>query len=153
MNKNKSIRSQLMLNKLNKFLKQINYKNVICPPHNNDALILADRARNGTSFQTLTGKNFLKQNIEREVYRLNLAYDLHMINLATNKIWIHRLTHLQRQQFENPAIIANNINTITQMPVQEITTNSLEYDFFNGTSFYKNDNLDSLIPLSSYSFL
>lgn len=149
MHKVKSTQSR---SNLNKFLKQLRNRRMICsPPHVNNAKALADQARNGTSFQMLSGKDLLKQNVIREVHRLKLKYNALLIDLATNEIWSH-LTQCKRRQFENLAIIANNINIIIQIPEQQITDNPLGNDFFNGTNFHKNNN--NLDPLfyQNYSF-
>lgn len=136
---------------LNNFLKQINRKMICSPPHNNNAKAIADQASNGTSFQMLSGKDLLKQNVEREAHRLKLPYNTFIIDSATNKFW-SRLTRYKKRQFENLAILANNINIIIQIPEQQITDNPLENDFFNGTKFHKNNN--NLDPLfyQNYSF-
>jgi hypothetical protein len=133
---------------LEKFLKQLNCT-IYSPPYNNNALMLANHARSGTSIQTLTGKDLLKQNLEREAHRLKL-YDTLTINLATDEIW-SRLSHYEKRQFENLAIHANSINIIIQIPEQQKTNNSLESDFFNGTTFYKNNNLDPLFYYNNSS--
>ena len=153
---------------LNSFLNLVNYSNVYQLPCHNNAQILAFHAGNVRNGQRLTGKDLIKQNIEREAHRLHL-YSQHIIDLAIEEIWNLRITPSQKNQFIN---LANNANIINQSRVSRThlinntstidqivriaTNNPFENDFFNGVKNFDSNSLEfSILPagcFGSYSF-
>jgi hypothetical protein len=139
---------------LNDFLNLINYSNVYQLPN---AQTLHTR-----NSQRLTGKDLIRQNIEREAHRLHL-YSQHIINLATNDIWNLRSTSFQRNKFKRLANDANNINQnrvsqirltntntidqIVRLTVPQITSDPFENNFFNGVKDFDdgNNSFESLV--------
>ena len=75
--------------------------------------MLAFHARDVRNGQRLTGKDLIKQNIEREAHRLHL-YSQYIIDLAIEEIWNLRITPSKKNQFKN---LANNANIINQCRV------------------------------------
>jgi hypothetical protein len=130
--------------------------------------MLAFHARDVRNGQRLTGKDLIKQNIEREAHRLHL-YSQHIIDLAIEEIWNLRITPSQKNQFIN---LANNANIINQSRVSRThlinntstidqivriaTNNPFENDFFNGVKNFDSNSLEfSILPagcFGSYSF-
>ncbi|PKY53213.1 hypothetical protein RhiirA4_471298 [Rhizophagus irregularis] len=148
---------------LNNLFNQINYENVYQLPYNNNAQILAvlSRRRASRRIQRLTGRILMRKNVEREALRLQI-HNRYIINLATDYIWNSHSTPSQRYQFTNLANNANNINqnrasrvrwidntstlvNIIQINNTQITNNTFENDFFNGTRFDDNNTFESLI--------
>jgi hypothetical protein len=133
---------------LNKFLRNINYDEVIATPFDNDPGKAAAHARNGLTFKILTGKGLLKFNVEKEAQRQQLQlHRQNVINLATKKIWESTLSHSQRNEFEDLAKNANTTNRnlriylddihgrTSQINTHQVTANDLHSDFYNGTNF------------------
>src|SRR3954451_21051898 len=139
---------------LNDFLSNLNYDVIYLLPFNNDSHMVSAHARNGARIQILTGRDLLKWNVILEAQRLQLHNRL-VINLATNRIWRLRCTRFQRQQFTSLAndsnsinqnlrrVIDDTLNRIAQMNIPQVSNNSLENNFYNGTKFIE------ILPLSA----
>lgn len=151
---------------LNNLLNQINYENVYQLPYNNAQILAVLSRRRARRNQRLTGRILMRRNVEREAHRLQV-HNRYIINSATDYIWNIHSTPLQRYQFTNLANIANNINqnrasrvrlidntstlvSIVQINNTQITNNSFENDFFNGTRFDNNTTFESLILPSGF---
>ncbi|CAI2164945.1 6113_t:CDS:2 [Funneliformis geosporum] len=100
---------------LNQFLIRINFNNIFIPPHNNNARFLAVQIRNGSRIQILTAVDLLTQNIKYEANRLHV-FGRYIINLATIRIWHHRLSTYQRHQI---ADVINPTLSYTHKPVDD----------------------------------
>ncbi|CAG8683415.1 4680_t:CDS:1 [Funneliformis mosseae] len=129
----------------------MNFNNIFIPPHNNNAQLLAVQVRNGNRIRVLKGADLLKRNIQNEANRLHV-YGRYIIDLATKRIWNHRLSTFQRYQFITLANSVNNINRrrlsqirmtnnvdtlnrISQIALQQATNSTFETNFFNGVNF------------------
>ena len=144
---------------LNSFLNRIDYNNLNHFSYDINA--------QGSGRRRITGKDLMKQNVERESHRLRI-HNRHIIDLATNYIWSSRLTPFQKNQFINLAKDANSANDINQdreisrirrinvnntetidriarIATPQVTDNPFENNFFNGTSFHGSDSFESLI--------
>ncbi|CAB4428387.1 unnamed protein product [Rhizophagus irregularis] len=68
---------------------------------------------------------------------------LRLINVANNinNVNINRNRVAQIRPINN----SNTIDRIVRITTPQITNNSIEYDFFNGTSFHDNNSFESLI--------
>ncbi|GBB97467.1 hypothetical protein RclHR1_00030024 [Rhizophagus clarus] len=160
---------------LNNLFNQFNFENIYQLPYNNNAQILAilSRRRASRRIQRLTGRILMRRNVEREAHRLQV-HSRYIINLATDYIWNLHSTPSQRYQFTNLANNVNNINqnrasrvrridntstldNIIRINNTQVTNNSFENEFFNGTNFDDNNTFESLILpagfLGSSSFI
>jgi hypothetical protein len=118
---------------LNYFLNNLNY-NVICLlPFNNDPYkVAAHRVlRNAKSFQTLSGENLLKWNVENEAQRIQ-PNNQDVIDAATNQIWNLKFTPSQRCQFKTLANDADTLYRIAQINTPRVADNPLVNEFYNG---------------------
>jgi hypothetical protein len=113
---------------------------------------LANEARDGTLSQRLTGKELLKRILECK----SDNHDIIDIDSAMNEIWNSRLTTSQKRELVsiadniNKARNAKTIELITRINVPQITKTDFEDSFFNGTSLYDKDNLESsILPLGT----
>ncbi|PKB92230.1 hypothetical protein RhiirA5_445502 [Rhizophagus irregularis] len=113
---------------------------------------LANKARNGTLVQILTGKDLLKPNLERKLL-LNNQHS----TINVDEIWSH-LTTSQQKRLSDLADDINNIRNssfielITRINTSQTNTTlgTLGNNFFSGTNFQENNSVESLIlPLGT----
>ncbi|CAB4493111.1 hypothetical protein RhiirA1_468062 [Rhizophagus irregularis] len=108
---------------------------------------LANKARNGTLVQILTGKDLLKPNLERKL----LLNNQHC-TIDVDEIWAH-LTTSQQKRLSDLADDINNIRNssfielITRINTSQTNTTlgTLGNNFFSGTNFQENNSVESLI--------
>jgi len=132
---------------LHYFLNNMNIDAInSCPDHQT----LANNARRNNRRVYITGRSVLRQNIEREVIRLQQPYDRFTINVITRRIW-NNFTNSRRQQFSDSARAANRINQVIinrrmnrntgfinrmfQIHLPQQTNTDFERDLFYGTGF------------------
>ncbi|PKY49175.1 hypothetical protein RhiirA4_465035 [Rhizophagus irregularis] len=104
---------------------------------------LANKARNGTLVQILTGKDLLKPNLERKLLLNNQHCTINV-----DEIWAHLTTSDDINNIRNSSFIEliARINT-TQT---NTTLGTLGNNFFSGTNFQENNSVESLIlPLGT----
>ncbi|CAB4430569.1 unnamed protein product [Rhizophagus irregularis] len=99
---------------------------------------LANKARNGTLVQILTGKDLLKPNLERKLLLNNQHCTINV-----DEIWAHLTTSDDINNIRNSSFIEliARINT-TQT---NTTLGTLGNNFFSGTNFQENNSVESLI--------
>ncbi|CAG8733307.1 22033_t:CDS:1, partial [Rhizophagus irregularis] len=108
---------------------------------------LANKARNGTLVQILTGKDLLKPNLERKLL-LNNQHS----TINVDEIWAHLTTSQQKRLSD----FADDINNIRNSSFIELiarintsktntTLGTLGNNFFSGTNFQENNSVESLI--------
>ncbi|CAI2163298.1 6920_t:CDS:1 [Funneliformis geosporum] len=143
---------------LRNLLNNLDDSKISAIPYDNPHTV-ADRARKAR-IQLLNGMGLLKWNIESEAKILFLDNNPKLINSATKFVWDSKLTHPQRQEFENLAKNANMINRnirqsiedthnrVSQMDSPQVGNNPLENDFYNGTKF-GNNGFEFLLPIGS----
>jgi hypothetical protein len=140
---------------MNNFLNHIDHNNVFSFLNINEQVQkLANEARYGTLSQRLTGKDLLKRSLECK-FRSNNRDIIDIIS-TMNEIWNSRLTTSQKRELLsiadniNKARNAKTIELITRINVPQITKTDFEDSFFNGTSLYDKDNLESsILPLGT----
>ena len=139
---------------MNNFTNQIDYNNLCSFLNINEQVQkLANKVRDGTISQMLTGKELLKQSLENKL-RSDNQRDIIDLDSTTNEIWNSRLTTSQKNLFTSFADNANKnrnsdtIELIAQINTPQITKSEFENFFFNGTSFYDDKSFDSsILPL------
>ncbi|CAB4441364.1 unnamed protein product [Rhizophagus irregularis] len=108
---------------------------------------LANKARNGTLVQILTGKDLLKPNLERKLLLNNQHCTINV-----DEIWAHLTTSQQKRLSD----LADDINNIRNSSFIELiarintsqtntTLGTLGNNFFSGTNFQENNSVESLI--------
>ncbi|CAB4440413.1 unnamed protein product [Rhizophagus irregularis] len=139
---------------MNNFVNQINFSDLRSfLDINEQARILANKVRDGTISQMLTGKEFLKFCLENKLRSVNQR-DIIDLDSTTNEIWNSRLTISQKNIFTSFADNVNKnrnsdtIESIARINTPQNTKSEFENFFFNGTSFYGDKSLDSsILPL------
>jgi len=162
MNAQKPIRS------VKDFVECLVLDNISRLPCNNDAQSLARQSRQGRRTpRRLKAKNLFKRNVRSEANRLNL-FNQYLINSSVNELWYFHLTPAQRDQFIDLARRANDINEtyfpprvrlnnseiidrIARITTIQITEDSSNNNFYNGTTFSERSNFETLLP-TGWSF-
>ncbi|PKY48402.1 hypothetical protein RhiirA4_463988 [Rhizophagus irregularis] len=139
---------------MNNFTNQINYNNLCSFLNINEQVQkLANKVRDGTISQMLTGKELLKQSLENKL-RSDNQRDIIDLDSTTNEIWNSKLTISQKKLLTrfadnvNKNRNSNTIELIARINTPQITNSEFENLFFNGTSFHDDKSLESsILPL------
>ncbi|CAB4440411.1 unnamed protein product [Rhizophagus irregularis] len=139
---------------MNNFANQINY-NDLCSFLNINEQVrkLANKVRDGTISQMLTGKELLKLCLENKL-RSDNQRDIIDLDSTTNEIWNSHLTTSQKKLLTifadnvNKTRNSNTIELIARINTPQTTNSEFENFFFNGTSFHDDRSLESsILPL------
>ncbi|CAB4440409.1 unnamed protein product [Rhizophagus irregularis] len=139
---------------MNNFTNQIDYNNLCSFLNINEQVQkLANKVRDGTISQMLTGKELLKQSLENKL-RSDNQRDIIDLDSTTNEIWNSKLTISQKKLLTrfadnvNKNRNSNTIELIARINTPQITNSEFENLFFNGTSFHDDKSLESsILPL------
>ncbi|CAB5384866.1 unnamed protein product [Rhizophagus irregularis] len=139
---------------MNNFTNQIDYNNLCSFLNINEQVQkLANKVRDGTISQMLTGKELLKQSLENKL-RSDNQRDIIDLDSTTNEIWNSKLTISQKKLLTrfadnvNKTRNSNTIELIARINTPQITNSEFENLFFNGTSFHDDKSLESsILPL------
>jgi hypothetical protein len=142
---------------MSKFLNHLDHDNILSFLNTNEqAHKLANKARDGTISQILTGKELLKQCLECKLRSDTNQCDIIDIDSVTNEIWDTRLKTSQKRLFAslaenvNKARNANTIELIARINTPQIAETVSQNSFFNGTKFSEDESFESLIlPLGT----
>ncbi|RIA78645.1 hypothetical protein C1645_795548 [Glomus cerebriforme] len=139
----------------NYLLNRMDYDSICKLPCDNNPLMVAAQARN-RNIRVLTGAGLLRQNVEEFAQTLQMN-DRTMINSTTKYIWSLYLTPSQKEEFEDLANKANdinlkimqinsdNINRISRLTPQ-VTDDPIMSNFYNGADFQVDGGFESLFP-------
>ncbi|PKC71022.1 hypothetical protein RhiirA1_454048 [Rhizophagus irregularis] len=139
---------------MNNFTNQIDYNNLCSFLNINEQVQkLANKVRDGTISQMLTGKELLKLCLENKL-RSDNQRDIIDLDSTTNEIWNSKLTISQKKLLTrfadnvNKNRNSNTIELIARINMPQITNSEFDYLFFNGTSFHDDKSLESsILPL------
>ncbi|CAB4396539.1 hypothetical protein RhiirA5_418567 [Rhizophagus irregularis] len=139
---------------MNNFTNQIDYNNLCSFLNINEQVQkLANKVRDGTISQMLTGKELLKLCLENKL-RSDNQRDIIDLDSTTNEIWNSKLTISQKKLLTrfadnvNKNRNSNTIELIARINMPQITNSEFENLFFNGTSFHDDKSLESsILPL------